>query len=476
MNSLEPGKNSGGNYNYMIAAAMLMIAAPFIILNFYNHPADEEFYWAVQARKYGIYKTFKTLRKYVGGRYLTYALVSINPLVFGSVGLNRLCTLALMIIFFGMIFYFAWCLLGNSAGNLKLLIPSSILFLYLYSMASVMEGFYWIIGAFHYHLSVSLMMLFTIFCYKLSKDEGRGRFFYLSASCVLAFLIPGTNELAMTVFALMLFVLLFRDLIVLKKINKHLILFTILMCAGIYYAISAPGNFVRLSWSEESRNIFYLTGTTLGFLGGEFLKWKLGTPLLVITLLLIPPVFSMIKSSGFDRKLFSVNPVYSILIWLGILFVLCFEVIFSQGGIPYDRTLNFIYFIFLIGWFYNLITACVYINRKFSIPSFKFPKYVNLAGIALILLYLIRTNNITNAYEDLISGNAQRYDRELNARYETITSSKSDSIEVESVKNIPKSFHSLELVDDTSDWFEQAFAEYYNKKVIFVKKTGVQEK
>ncbi len=56
---------------YLLIGFLIPMILPFLILNYFNHPAPEDFYWAEETKRLGFSKTIRSLYKFVGGRYFT---------------------------------------------------------------------------------------------------------------------------------------------------------------------------------------------------------------------------------------------------------------------------------------------------------------------------------------------------------------------------------------------------------------------
>jgi len=455
---------------YLLILFLILMVLPFLILNYFNHPAPEDFYWAEETKKLGFIKAFRGWYKFEGGRYITFALANLNPLVFNSMVGYRVHTFLLMLTFFYVLFLFVFEITKSSlAFKESVLLSLSIIFLYLYGMASVREGFYWEVAAIQYHFSFVLIMLFSIFYIRLSNENNfTKRIFYIIISCLIVLIIPGTNELSATMISILIISLIIKNFLIEKKFNWLLVVFAILIGIGVYVAFSAPGNFKRMGPSSVRGDFIYSVYNSVTFLIEKLLLWAFNTPLLVITLLFIPTFFKIIKQRAGNEDMFSINPIYSLMLCFLLLFAITYGINWSQGGFPYDRTLNFLYLVFLIEWFYILIALCIYIDKKFNISVEKLPKYVYTIAFIIIVLFLFKENNIQTAYTDLFGGAAYKYHTALNERYNFILQSTSDSIEVDSIKNVPKSFYSLELIDD-NELFLKAFAQYFHKKSIVKK-------
>jgi len=79
------------------------------------------------------------------------------------------------------------------------------------------------------------------------------------------------------------------------------------------------------------------------------------------------------------------------------------------------------------------------------------------------------TGSIKIAYRDLISGKAQKFDAQLNDRYRNIYSSTSDTVKIDSLSNIPKSYFYYDIGPDPNGKYNKLQSEYFGKKFIIRK-------
>ncbi|MEO8446949.1 MAG: hypothetical protein ABI528_05605, partial [bacterium] len=164
------------------------------------------------------------------------------------------------------------------------------------------------------------------------------------------------------------------------------------------------------------------------------------------------------------------SPAVSLLISFIFLYACDFVFYWSIGRVPFPRSLNLIYFIFLILWFYNVIILMKRLDKSFNISFERFPKYIYALAFAVIIIFLFRNNNVKTAYADLMSGTAAKYDTELNERYGYINNNTSDTIVVEPLMNNPTTIRSFELTPEADNIFNQWYSAHFKKKAIILRK------
>lgn len=456
---------------YFLIISLALLILPFLILHYYNNPNAEDFFYGENAERTGFLDAQEVLYKYWGGRYFTYIFLSITPLTFNSIIGYKFFTFSMMLVFL----YVLYLLISEITKNglelrEKILITLSICFLYLYAMPTVSEVFYWYASLVGYLFAIILFLIFSIFYLRLKRTENlQKKIFYLILCCLTIIAIAGSIELSAVLIVILMFFLLVKSIFVEKKFDWTLLFMALITVIAVYIAFSAPGNSERSSKYPENYKLFYSMYSSAEFLVKEIFLWISGTPLLPLTLLLIPVLFRAIRGST-NSSMFSINPVYSLLVTFIVLFSNVFLIFWSMGISPYSRIINFIYFLFLIGWFYNAAVITFYINKKFDISIKRLSKYVYAIGFTAVALFLIKGNNISTAYHDLLGGVANKYDNEMKARFDSILQCGSDSCEVDSVKNIPGAFYFFDNAADPNQFVNRGYELYFNKKSISLKK------
>jgi Family of unknown function (DUF6056) len=443
---------------------------PFAILFFFNHPSADDWIMSEYNKIYGFQDMQVYYYKYMSGRYFTNAILSYSPLYFKSLFGYKMLTLLLMLLFIYILFALISGL-TKSTLNFKerFLLTLSIFFLYLYAMPSLSQSFYWLTASIGYQCGIMLVMIFLILYAKMTKPgESSSDILLTFLSVLLLIAIAGCTEMSMVLSVFMVSLLVICYLVNKRRINVRLILFTAIVVLCTYIVVSSPSNSVRRMGYPDSHKLLPAISITFSTLFDYFVSWIFMSPLLFITLLLVPVLFKLIKNSGKKPVTMFVNPVYTIITFLVILFILFFTPIWSLGRSPFNRTVNLIYFAFLIGWFYNVIVIMYYLFKKYNFNIERMPKYIYTAAFIIVVLFLFKKNNVKNAYVDLLRGGVVKYNNELNERYDLISKRSSDSLTVPELKNIPRTIFVFDITNDPKSKLDRMYAHYFNKRVISV--------
>lgn len=468
-----PVENKTGSTkkDYLIIGTSVLVIFPFLVLHYFNQPLSEDFFYPGITRESGFLDAQRYFYKFWGGRISYYALTSFNPLYFYSISGYVFLTFLIFLLFFYVLYSFVSEFTKEMLNHReRFLIVLSVSFLYLYSMPSVGQGFYWLGSALNYHLAMILVMMFYISYSRINDSEIKGRKIFYTAICfILATVIGGFNELTALVFSASVLLLFLRDFFIEKRLNLYLFVFAVLTLTADYICFSAPGNINRADTYLHSQDEYYSFINTLIFVSEKLLYWIFYSPLLAVTFLLIP-VFFKIAKSGKPFLIYSLHPLISAALLIFFLFTGTFIMIWSNGIVPYDRILNYLYFLFLIGWFYNAVVLIIHLNRKYNFASFKLSKYAYAVAFLIILIFMFRENNITSAYSDLFSGKAKNFHNAMNMRYSEIQNNINDSIIVDPVKNIPASLFFQEIDYLPGTVYNLGYQMYFKKKAIVLRK------
>lgn len=451
---------------------------PFLILFLYNHPYNDDLTFGYIFKTTGFIDSQIFVYTRWAGRYFANAVLGLNPLIYGSFTGYKIFTFLLLISFLSVFFYFISELTKNFLNIKKrFLLSLSIIFLFFYSMPIVSEGIYWMAGSVFYLVGLMMLMIFLVLYSKLNiagSSSSNSSTFILSAIVLVALI--GSNELTMFIGNLIILLIVINTLLSKKKIDFKLILYILLAIVFTYITISAPGNSLRGSKFSNTHNFILSIQLTVKALAFYLSSWIFLSPLLPVTILLTPVISKLMRFSENNKKSFFTNPVFVSIILLFILVVSFFVPAWSMGMAPYERTVNFIFFIFLLGWFYIMILIFKFLSVKFNFNADRIPKFAYTIAFAGIVLFLFKNNNIKDAYSDLLKGQAAAFNNEQFARYDLIYKNPSDSLTVPPIVNKPYSIFLGDLSTDPQDRLNKLYAQYFYKKSVSITETDSLKK
>ena len=436
----------------------------------YNHPSvDDDFCFAYMTRDYGFWKAQKFYYEGWSGRYISNMIFHATPLAFGNFWFVKL----MPFLIFGFLFHSLYTFIGevlNPTKSNRFLLTATFLGVFVIFSPSLIDTFYWYSSVFIFPTSFGFFLYFIVVVLRYYKPKYQHIKLPISLlAATLIFFIIGSNEV------MMLFILGFLGIVwgyflLFKK--RFDTLFFALMLIGLYFAyfwvVQAKGNQVRM-------------------VGGNVLGGEIATSLLnAFKSTLKNAIYWSATLWGFSiayRRYFlpkysqeSPSQIFKVKLWIPIvsLLVLMFMMFFvihygNDMGVP-DRVKNVIFAVFMVGFFY--ITTVYYFNNVADIPKSQTSviEWVSVGASAFLILISIyfEGQNLKSMYADIRLGIAKRYDQEMTERYTKIRESKSDTVYVSPIKNVPKSLCFDDIKTNEKHLWNKCYANYFEKKVIIL--------
>jgi len=426
-------------FTLLIFVSLFLALLSFLILSFFNHPSFDDYYFAVKTKNEGFFPAQKNWYLEWTGRYFSTAILSSNPLIFNWFFGFKIIPFLLFVLFLGSFFILIrelfstldrWCI-----SSLSLV----VLFIYLYQMPSISEGFYWVAGAITYQLGNILFIFFLTFFIRLSKNPSLSSInFFGSAICLIA--VIGSNETIMILLDSLIGFVLTIHLIKFRRLDKWLIILTIIAIIFSLIVILCPGNAKRIAAesflypSPFRKDLKFTILTSFKSTFEYLIKWLQNGQLLIFTLLFLPISYRN-KESTSSRSFFQIPVSLSLGIYFILITLVFFPIHWSHGTeIISPRPVNIAYFLFVIGWFYNV--QLIINKTKREIKLNLIAKYILVVSIISVTVF--SKNNITLAAKNVISGQAYTYDKENKNRYLTMRNCNSETCEIATLTTLPK--------------------------------------
>ncbi|MDQ3019432.1 MAG: DUF6056 family protein [Bacteroidota bacterium] len=450
---------------------------PFLILSIFINPTYDDFFYSEVANEMGLWNSVYYWYDSMTGRYFSMALLSsVNPLIFKSIIGYKMLPAAFIFITVIATYLLISEISSNIISKKEILISSlAFSFLYFYRMPSLPE-YYWLTTAIIYELANILMLILFILILRFFKEKNSIKKSTLRFCIIILILaVIGLNEASMIILIELLLSISILNLLVYKRVNRQFFLFAFIAILGFCIVYFAPGTYKRLAAAPgiPQQLIPSLVNTASDLLR-FILNRILDTPILLFTILFIPVCAKIISSKKIDNSFFSINPAYSILLFLILLASGFFTSYWSLGLPPYERVMNVIYFLFLAGWFINILIIINFFKNKFDFRFYSLQKYaLVIIFVAIAFSVFKNNNNIKIAYAELFYGDAYKYDEKQKERYRNINQSISDTCTVDSIGRVPTPFLFHEISSGKQSNYNKYYARYFNKKVIVVKKPNL---
>lgn len=457
--------------NKLIFLFVLLISIfsllPFVVLTAYNHPSVDDFIYSFAFIKDGFF--IPQYNWYVdwSGRYTATAFLSLSPISFYSFTGYKFGSLALLT-FLGVAFYYLVNQLFYKESFLNRISVSLLIFIiYLYQMPKIATGLYWGAGATTYQLGnvFTLLMLGSLILFFKTK-KNKHKMLVIG----FLFLLIGSNETVMLLTDMLLFFLAIfyytrKQKLNIKYIKSDSFLILLLVFAFVFSLIVflAPGNDVRLRHLPNKHKLIAFYNSYLS--AKQYLIMWLPS-FGVFSLLTL----SLITKLDFNKeKWFSIHPIFAFIIVLLITYAGFFPAHWSMGVPPPARTINTIYFFFILTWMYFILSLFSYFKTN------TFPQPFKYTLLVIGVIFFIKPNNIQTAYQDWLSGDAKKYNQQLENRYKLITEKKAeltekDTLVVSALDKKPKTLFFNDIGEKPDDWRNKSYAKYFEIPNIIIEK------
>ena len=434
----------------------ILTLLPFLIISIYNHPSADDFNFYVNTENLGYFETQSNWYLTWTGRYFSSAIISL-PIFLKSQSFAVYKTVPVLL-FIGLmsslmqltkILFSTLSLLNRAA------LVSFFMVAFLAQIPSIAEGFYFLSATITYTLPcILLIVLLATIKKALLARKLRHRLLAI----LLTIAIVGCNETSMVLLNLILLTIIMFQYAVNKLFNRFLLIVFLIciMCSLIVYF--SPGNSIRSLQFPEKHQFWYAIKKSAIALRGYLGKWM--PALLVFGIALISLINKKIK----HNPLVKIHPLLIIAITLLLVFIGFFVGYWSVGSLIPKRTINVLYFTFLLGFTVSIVSFV-------SNPSYR--KYTKISPFISILLLLFTANNlfresnISIVFSDLYSNTAQNYNKELQFRYSLLEDC-STNCTVPALNNLPATIYAYDITSDHRHWRNLSYAQYFKKNQISI--------
>ena len=433
---------------------------PLFLLSQYNHPSTDDFNYSLNLHDYGFFKDQLLWYNGWSGRYFSTALLSINPLVYHNFLLYKFIPVVLIILFISSFYFFSGSLINNLSAKKKIAFSAVICFLYIYQLPDICQAFFWLSGSITYLLANILFMFLLVLLLEFYRTK---KLIYFFAACILCFFTIGSNETIM-VSSLFLFLLfLIIKYFYTKKIDKYLLILFTLTIAFSIVVISSPGNTIRGNYFINNNHLFLQS--IIKSVIYSFYYISIWTSIILLVFILVINYCKDLSDTLKSKNIFFIHPLASFTLCIIMVCMGFFLSFWSMGIAPPKRTINTIYFFYILSFSYSLITLYVYLENREK-NSF----FISNPIQYLILIVLVSSSfssvNIKNIYSDLLTSRAFYYDQQMTSRYNLIKNSKSSNYIVPPIKDTPITIFNEDITTDVTNWKNEAYAKYFKKESI----------
>lgn len=434
---------------------------PYIYLCQFCHPVNDDYSFALSHIDTDCFQSVIDSYNNWSGRFFATFVSSSNPLSIYEkpVVLYKIYSVIIVILFWIIPFISLRILLKNKLTNLNITALSCLFFITFMTLCpKVSELFYW----FSSYTAFTIPPILSILFFSILIKENN---IYTFIQFLLAFIIPGGNEVTAILFVSSL---LFLSFITRKK---RIIVLTTVAFLSIFIVILSPGNSIRMSYQLSQTP--YLWSFIISI--GQTLSWGyFWLPTLILATFLYIPI---------GIKLQKIDCLHKIKISHYLFFVISSILLahipptLGLSSVVIGRTANALLFYFII---YYFIGIQILINNTniFKYEIFYKKKFIYSLGFCFTFLCLFSIESpTTTAYIDILSKKAEQYNNIWTQRDSLAQNNKDKicTIAFEPLGITSKSLYSKDLETNTDGEFCKAYEEYNNLKCkVFVKDNNIQ--
>jgi hypothetical protein len=457
-------------FSLVMASGLVLLT--FITLGFYAYPSADDFCMVSGVAQNGLFSHLWQHYLEWSGRYSGNAFYAIYPFIFGLFhGYPLIAVLLIVAVYLATAFFLSSLFNLSISARPVLLGALGFVTVYLLGLRHTASSLYWMAGALSYQTANILMLFIMGLIIRLmdrqkSTDSITSVQLWLLALVILAM---GTNETSMVSLGVIIglaFVWHLRSGWVILRPWLWLML-TMLICFAVVYL--APGNIEREStfplrhdWLRSIQGSFNMGSWTL-------LAW-MGNPVFVSSSLLSPfLVAGLYQASPRSFTISSKSLLALGFITFTVPFVLQFPAWWSMGGWPPPRTVDAIFFVFLVSWFITLgaLSVRFLINKTVNSGKRVISPRSN-AGFSIIsLLFIISiliNSRFQQAQKDLWH-RAPAFEEYMLGRhaliYEAIEQHR-DFLTVPAYnQQFPRTIFFNDIRVDSRDWRNVCYAQYF---------------
>lgn len=427
---------------------------------FFIYPSADDYSYYVSVNEKGFWNFQEWHYLNWGGRYIPNALLGSFSFDGYGIGVYRAIAIGVVIGLFSSIVVFVRKVFKLTEWYATIY-TSSILFLgYTLSLYSISQQFYWLPGSLTYTFSCIISLLVWSFLKEIDFKSFIPIF-------IGVFIINGTNEISILLFNFSLILLALYHWIQNKKLSP--LFYGIMLCSFVFGAISilAPGNTVRAESIDypNTKNLIFSISRTINRSIILILEHLYNVLFIIIALIPLLDKLPQLKIN-IPHKIRPFIQWGILLFPLGVLFLGVFPNYWATGRIPPQRTINTATFFFMMAGIFSLIMY--HSNFRINDKIVSYLKQRNIGVWLMLGAFLLLPNYLKLSIQDLFTGKSYQFSQQMKARIEFVENSSEDELEVEEI--VYPSIAFKELSEDKNYYYNQAYAKYYKKKSIILKK------
>ena len=462
---------------YLLLAASLAVLLVFILLAPYAHPSSDDFCMASGVSDEGLFTHLWNHYFEWSGRYSSNALYAIYPVIAGLFdGYKYIPAIVLASLFLASAFFLSTLFATRLLSRPVMLASLCFVSVYVLGMLSPASGLYWMAGAFTYQSANVLLLVALALMIRLAdrQRQGEPNLSVLAVLLLVVVVAVGANEtgmLALTAVAALAALLHLRSGWGVLWPWLAVLAVSLLGFAVVYLS---PGNEIRAAdfplrhdWSRSLRGSLSV--------GAKVLWIWISNPVWIVASLLAPFAFTRLYQQAARRFTVSATTIAVFLLCtFAMPFVLQFPAWWAMGGWPPARTLDAVYFLFLVGWFVSLAAITVRFTSA-DRPDAGPGSHGRIAAVAIPVLAVLFSvavlghHAFRQARTDLVQ-RAPPYHDYLEKRYERIAQALANGernlVVADFAQPYPRTLYFNDIMRDPGHWRNLCYAGYFGLESI----------
>lgn len=459
----------------------LLACIPLLCLSLYNHPsAADDYCFADTAVRYGFWSAQNYYYNGWTGRYFSNLLVHANPLVWDWYeGFKLIPVLAVTALLSALFALVSELLRGESVKN-RLLTTGVLFFLIVLALQSVVEAFFWTAAIATYTVpTVLTIYLLAVMLRWYRKPAGLNKWLTVVWAGFLVFASIGSGETNLILLLLLLLAIAGYRLVFQRTFDPFLAFLVVVALASSWLLFRAPGNAVRMGGNPHSGELVKSMLSSFGWLAKSVGGWLIKTPILPLSLLYWPTARRITQPGAPNARLFALPAPLLTVVYIGLLAATIFPSYYGIGLPPFSRTMNVVFVVFALGWFF-VLTVWAGRNRSTGAASWVPASATTQATPATVPLLVVTalwlvgsiaySESLKQLYTDWLGGRAAVYNREMNERHRLLQQP-GDTLRLAPISVYPPSLFVEDIKLERTHWWNRCQSGYYNHKVIILDST-----
>lgn len=453
-----------------VAAVLLflLVYVPLLVLSFFNHPsAADDYCFADTAIRHGFWQAQQFYYDGWTGRYFSNFLVHGSPLVWGWYDGFRLIPMLAVTGLLASMYSLVSELLRGQPRQTHWLTTAILFFMLIVSLQSSVEAFFWTAAVASYTVPTALtfyLLAVIIRWYRLK--DGPVKWLTVVWACFLVFAIVGSGETNLILLVLLLLALAAYRLVFQRQIDWLLGMLILISLCSSWLLFRAPGNAIRMGGNPHSGDFVASFLSSFAWLGQSVGLWLIRTPVLPISVLYVPLALRLLRFGSPVRTLFQVPIGVVAIVYIGLLAAMIFPSYYGIGLPPAFRTMNVVYDVALMGWFYLLTAFIHFLSRQ----GWRMERFMPSVGMVLltgvwVMVSIWLSAPVKLMYNDLLRGHAATYNREMNQRHEQLVQPGAE-LHLKPLSVYPPSLFIDDISKDPKYLWNKCQAGYYGHKIV----------